>query len=95
MDVVSIFGAVMVVILSGYTVYVAAASGHGISPSEIELKWSTLPESLSELGFAFWLQARNSAQIGANIRRNSAHLSPTPSSLSSAAVRAAAAARAP
>ena len=45
MDVVSIFGAVMVVILSGYTVYVAAASGHGISPSEIELKWSTLPES--------------------------------------------------
>ena len=68
MDVVSIFGAVMVVILSGYTVYVAAASGHGISPSEIELKWSTLPESLSELGFAFWLQAR---KFGA-IRRNSA-----------------------
>ena len=67
MDVVSIFGAVMVVILSGYTVYVAAASGHGISPSEIELKWSTLPESLSELGFAFWLQARS--EFGA-IRRN-------------------------
>ena len=72
MDVVSIFGAVMVVILSGYTVYVAAASGHGISPSEIELKWSTLPESLSELGFAFWLQARS--EFGA-IRRNSAQFS--------------------
>ena len=68
MDVVSIFGAVMVVILSGYTVYVAAASGHGISASEIELKWSTLPESLSELGFAFWLQARS--KLGA-IRRDS------------------------